>query len=930
MMPIGIRYELGGVSDVEAGNRRIVSSLDAVGTATARNMGSMQVSAAQTAAALRQVPAQFTDIVVSLQAGQSPLTVFLQQGGQLKDMFGGAGAAAKALGGYVVGLINPFTILAAGAAALGLAYYQGSKEADAFGKAIAVTGNAAGITQGELQRMAESVSSVIGTQGKAAAVLAELVTSGKVASVNLEDFARTAIAVERSVGMAVEDTVKNYVELGNSPVEASRKLNDRYNYLTAAVYEQIKALKEQGDILGAITLAQSSYDAGMRRTAASMEGQLGILQRAWRDLGDVASKAWDKMLGIGRPSTNAEELDKLRTRLDLQQKELAATQARNPNADTSGLAKGIEIMKERIGLLESDERQQKRNASASAARTQAEKEGMAAADALQATQDKGLTKQQQLNKALADYRREQAALRAVNPDSPLLQPEALARGEKALRAQYEDKGAGRIAKADVALEIAKVKSEYKEAATALAGGERLLEAQRQAGQLADAEYWQAKRAYISAGVKAEVDALQAENKLLAAQKVTGADKLANQKRIEENTARLVDVQVKGAIDTSVANMQETASINAKAAALASARRAAQDYLDTTQRGYDRDVRASWMGTRERERSQGLSQIEERYAQQRQAIANQMADAQIKAGGQLTADQQKQYEDLLAIQDEYRLKALASYSAYYQALRDGEKDWSNGAQRALANYMDGASNVALQTEGIVTKAFSGMEDALVSFATTGKLNFRSLADSIIADLIRMQVRAALTGGGGGGLLGSLVGLVGGLFGGGNPAYSLAPSAGTGLGLSAGGNGLGLSPGGGGLGLKLSSGGYTGDGGKYEPAGIVHRGEFVINAESTRRLGVGLLSRLNGYADGGMVGGGDASVAGIAGMKFTMVNHSGVPLDMVRTERISPTEYRMIVDDARRQSVAQMRAELRDPASKSGRSLNSTFKLQRNMA
>lgn len=347
-------------------------------------------------------------------------------------------------------------------------------------------------------------------------------------------------------------------------------------------------------------------------------------------------------------------------------------------------------------------------------------------------------------------------------------------------------------------------------------------------------------------------------------------------------------------------------------------------------GYDRDVRASWMGTRERERSQGLSQIEERYAQQRQAIANQMADAQIKAGGQLTADQQKQYEDLLAIQDEYRLKALASYSAYYQALRDGEKDWSNGAQRALANYMDGASNVALQTEGIVTKAFSGMEDALVSFATTGKLNFRSLADSIIADLIRMQVRAALTGGGGGGLLGSLVGLVGGLFGGGNPAYSLAPSAGTGLGLSAGGNGLGLSPGGGGLGLKLSSGGYTGDGGKYEPAGIVHRGEFVINAESTRRLGVGLLSRLNGYADGGMVGGGDASVAGIAGMKFTMVNHSGVPLDMVRTERISPTEYRMIVDDARRQSVAQMRAELRDPASKSGRSLNSTFKLQRNMA
>jgi len=73
------------------------------------------VSAAQMQAALRGVPAQFTDIVTSIASGQEALTVLLQQGGQLRDMFGGAGNAARALGGYVVGLINPFT-LAAGAA----------------------------------------------------------------------------------------------------------------------------------------------------------------------------------------------------------------------------------------------------------------------------------------------------------------------------------------------------------------------------------------------------------------------------------------------------------------------------------------------------------------------------------------------------------------------------------------------------------------------------------------------------------------------------------------------------------------------------------------------------------------------------------------------------------------------------------------------
>ena len=81
-------------------------------------LGKMEMSAKATANALRGVPAQFTDIATSLQGGQKPLTVFLQQGGQLKDMFGGIGPAVKALGGYVLGLINPFTLAAAGAGAL--------------------------------------------------------------------------------------------------------------------------------------------------------------------------------------------------------------------------------------------------------------------------------------------------------------------------------------------------------------------------------------------------------------------------------------------------------------------------------------------------------------------------------------------------------------------------------------------------------------------------------------------------------------------------------------------------------------------------------------------------------------------------------------------------------------------------------------------
>jgi phage-related minor tail protein len=64
------------------------------------------LTARELAFATRGLPAQFTDIAVSLQGGQNPMTVLLQQGGQLKDMFGGVGNAARAMGGYVASLVN--------------------------------------------------------------------------------------------------------------------------------------------------------------------------------------------------------------------------------------------------------------------------------------------------------------------------------------------------------------------------------------------------------------------------------------------------------------------------------------------------------------------------------------------------------------------------------------------------------------------------------------------------------------------------------------------------------------------------------------------------------------------------------------------------------------------------------------------------------
>jgi len=520
--PLGITLSLDGVQQTEAGLRRVAGGVDAVG-----------VSAKQTAAALRGVPAQFTDIVTSLASGQAPLTVFLQQGGQLKDMFGGAGNAAKALGGYVVGLVNPFTVAAAAGVALALAYKQGSAEADAYARSIALTGNAAGVTTSQLQGMAERVSAVVGTQSKAAEVVAQLVGTGSIASQNLEQFTATAIRLERNAGVAVKDTVKEFAELGKEPVEAAKKLNERYNYLTAAVYEQIKALQDQGKASEAATLSQQTYDKAMSNVATTTEGQLGTIERAWRAATDAAKSYWDAALKVGRQSTVGDEIG--RVRMLIANKETGLDSYRDTRAGKI-VAGEIEALRQQLSILQEQERMTRRGAEAQAERAKAEKAGIEAADALLKTQDKGLTKQQQMNAALKEYRTQLEALRAVNPNSERLAPDAVARGERAIRDQYKPTGSGAASGGEN--EVAALRAQANEA-------ERYLEQLRArgaevekltAGEQRAAKIREELKTSITGTARAQKElALVEADRLAAAERATVTEK-ARLKTIEESEA----------------------------------------------------------------------------------------------------------------------------------------------------------------------------------------------------------------------------------------------------------------------------------------------------------------------------------------------------------------------------------------------------------
>lgn len=192
-----------------------------------------------------------------------------------------------------------------------------------------------------------------------------------------------------------------------------------------------------------------------------------------------------------------------------------------------------------------------------------------------------------------------------------------------------------------------------------------------------------------------------------------------------------------------------------------------------------------------------------------------------------------------------------------------QDPMTGISDAFRIYSDQANNVAAGMQNAFTNAFKGMEDGIVKFAMTGKASFSDFANSVISDIMRIYVRQALIG---------MIGKIGGAFFGSAAGMSTSTQAATYGGASPMFSSASMSsipkfPG-------MSDGGYTGDGGKYQPAGIVHAGEFVMNKEATNRIGVGTLYRMmRGYADGGYVGGGSMPTANNAGVNINIKNEAG---------------------------------------------------------
>ncbi|WP_312838459.1 phage tail tape measure protein [Pantoea piersonii] len=697
------------LSVIEQTRNRVSGFSDALGKAG--------VSSKQAAYQMRMIPAQMTDIAVSLAGGQSPFMVLLQQGGQLKDMFGGIGPATKAVGTYIAGLVNPFTIAAGAVGLLGMAYYQGSEEQDEFNKSLILTGNLVGQTSGQLASMASRVSAATGsTTGAAASVLNQLVSSGKVASSELERVTSSIVKTSQATGIATDDLVNDFNKIASDPVSAISSLNDKYHFLTLSTYNQVKALQDEGNQQDAARVASEAYSTAMQKRADDIKTSLGTLETAWNALTGSASKAWDAMLGVGREKTPEEMLANA---------EKALENAKNSRGLGNGLWNTYGVNYQGGDTAVEDAQRQ--------------------VDALRSQ----ITTERVLTGVISEHDNKEQKLIKTQQEADKINEQYATNSDrrvKAIRQQNDFLKAGAITQEQYANNLSRINDMYKDPkqpkgkAYTEDAGSRILDQLRQQQQvlMSQADTGEKIGAQQQALIKWEQQLADIKSKqtLTADQKslLASADLITSQ--LQQNAAleRQIETREKLlALDKARADITRTIT-NRQNQYAADELFAGGGLSQNEQQQYTQRL------SLEQSYNDKITQLRQNRASASSDIAREEIDQEIQLQQQALQTELSNYDDHIARMNQLR----GSFTA--------------GASRAWQEYQDSAANVSAMSQQLFTDAFGNMEDALVKFATTGKASFTDFANSVLADLARIAIRQSLVG-----IAGSASGMFGSIFG-----------------------------------------------------------------------------------------------------------------------------------------------------------------------
>ncbi|MCI4583534.1 phage tail tape measure protein, partial [Escherichia coli] len=408
--------------------RRHFSGLDtdARKTASAVEQGlSRQALAAQKAgisvgqykAAMRTLPAQFTDIATQLAGGQNPWLILLQQGGQVKDSFGGMIPMFRGLAGAITLPMVGVTSLAVATGALVYAWYQGDSTLSAFNKTLVLSGNQSGLTADRMLTLSRAGQAAGLTFNQARESLAALVNAGVRGGEQFDAINQSVARFASASGVEVDKVAEAFGKLTTDPTSGLMAMARQFRNVTAEQIAYVAQLQRSGDEAGALQAANDIATKGFDEQTRRLKENMGTLE-TWADKTGKAFKSmWDAILDIGRPESSADMLASAQKAFDEADKKWqwyqSRSQRRGKTASFRANLQGAWDDREnaRLGLAAATLQSDMEKAGELAARDRAERESsqlkytgeaQKAYERLLTPLEKYTARQEELNKALKD------------------------------------------------------------------------------------------------------------------------------------------------------------------------------------------------------------------------------------------------------------------------------------------------------------------------------------------------------------------------------------------------------------------------------------------------------------------------------------------------------------------------------------------------
>ena len=824
--------------------RRHFSGLDtdARKTATAVEQGlSRQALAAQKAgisvgqykAAMRTLPAQFTDIATQLAGGQNPWLILLQQGGQVKDSFGGMIPMLRGLAGAITLPMVGVTSLAVATGALAYAWYQGDSTLSAFNKTLVLSGNQSGLTADRMLTLSRAGQAAGLTFNQASESLAALVNAGVRGGEQFDAINQSVARFASASGVEVDKVAEAFGKLTTDPTSGLMAMARQFRNVTAEQIAYVAQLQRSGDEAGALQAANDIATKGFDEQTRRLKENMGTLE-TWADKTGKAFKSmWDAILDIGRPESSADMLASAQKAFDEADKKWQWYQSRSQRrGKTSSFRANLQGAwndreNARLGLAAATLQSDMEKAGELAARDRAERdasqlkytgEAQKAYERLLTPLEKYTARQEELNKALKD---------------------------------------GKILQADYNTLMAAAKKDY----------ESTLKKPKSSG------------VKVSAGERQEDQAhaalLALETELRTLEKHSGANGKISQQRRDLWKAENQYAVLKEAATKRQLSEQEKSLLTHE-----------KETLE-----YKRQLAELGDKVEHQKRLNELAQQAARFEQQQGA-----KQAAISAQARSLTDRQVQREseeqrlrDVYGDNPDALAKATSALKNTWSAEEQLRGSWMAGLKSGWGEWAESATDSFSQVKSVATQTFDGIAQNMAAMLTGSEQSWRGFTRSVLSMLTEIFLKQAMVG-----IVGSIGSAMGGAFGGGASA-----STGTAIQAAA-------------ANFHFATGGFTGTGGKYEPAGIVHRGEFVFTKEATSRIGVGNLYRLmRGYAEGGYVGGAGspAQMRRAEGISFNQNNHVVIQNDGTNGQA-GPQLMKAVYDMARKGAQDEIQAQMRD--------------------